>query len=62
MAFLQPAHQSGFSDLTQIIPGSQGDEGEHNRQADQGETVVGDFKKALGNVSPKGSQALGSFS
>ena len=62
LARMEPGHELGLADRAQVGAGEQGEGGEDRRQSHDGEAVVRDLEKALGDVGGEGSQAPGSFS
>ena len=59
LAVLQPGSQLYFAGITDLRAGDQRDNGKHDRQAQQGESVVRNFKKASGNAARIGSKTFG---
>ena len=49
-ALLQPGDELGFTRLTQIGSGDEGDHRKHDGQPQEGKAVVDDLEKTLGNI------------
>ena len=61
LATLQPGGELAFAALPNFGVKRQGDRPKHHRQADQGKSVLGDFKEAVGRAHGHRAQPLADF-
>jgi hypothetical protein len=58
---LQPTEQLRLPGLAQLRLRDQGQGATHDRQANQGKAIVGNFKETMGDIACECSQAAGQW-